>query len=74
MSNVSEVLVIGSGPIIIGQAAEFDYAGAEANKDYKSSLEHLLQQRTTWDYRLGRLTSADLTFGGICQADKERRC
>lgn len=28
--NLSKVLVIGSGPIIIGQAAEFDYAGTQA--------------------------------------------
>ena len=28
--DVKKVLVIGSGPIIIGQAAEFDYAGAQA--------------------------------------------
>ena len=28
--NIHKVLVIGSGPIIIGQAAEFDYAGAQA--------------------------------------------
>ncbi len=28
--TVKKVLVIGSGPIIIGQAAEFDYAGAQA--------------------------------------------
>ena len=28
--NIRKVLVIGSGPIIIGQAAEFDYAGAQA--------------------------------------------
>ena len=28
--NISKVLVIGSGPIVIGQAAEFDYAGAQA--------------------------------------------
>ncbi|MBR3640826.1 MAG: carbamoyl-phosphate synthase large subunit, partial [Oscillibacter sp.] len=27
---MSKVLVIGSGPIVIGQAAEFDYAGAQA--------------------------------------------
>ena len=27
---IRKVLVIGSGPIIIGQAAEFDYAGAQA--------------------------------------------
>ena len=25
--DVKKVLVIGSGPIVIGQAAEFDYAG-----------------------------------------------
>jgi carbamoyl-phosphate synthase large subunit len=28
--SVKKVLVIGSGPIVIGQAAEFDYAGAQA--------------------------------------------
>ena len=28
--TIKKVLVIGSGPIIIGQAAEFDYAGAQA--------------------------------------------
>ena len=28
--NIEKVLVIGSGPIVIGQAAEFDYAGAQA--------------------------------------------
>jgi len=32
MSKVFKVLVIGSGPIIIGQAAEFDYAGTQACK------------------------------------------
>ena len=28
--DIKKVLVIGSGPIVIGQAAEFDYAGAQA--------------------------------------------
>ena len=28
--SIQKVLVIGSGPIVIGQAAEFDYAGAQA--------------------------------------------
>ena len=28
--NIKKVLVIGSGPIVIGQAAEFDYAGVQA--------------------------------------------
>ncbi len=29
-NNIKKVLVIGSGPIIIGQAAEFDYSGTQA--------------------------------------------
>ena len=29
-NSIKKILVIGSGPIIIGQAAEFDYAGAQA--------------------------------------------
>ena len=28
--RIQKVLVIGSGPIVIGQAAEFDYAGTQA--------------------------------------------
>ena len=31
-SDLRKVLVIGSGPIVIGQAAEFDYAGTQACK------------------------------------------
>ena len=34
-SDIMKVLVIGSGPIIIGQAAEFDYAGAQACRALK---------------------------------------
>lgn len=33
--NLKKVLVIGSGPIIIGQAAEFDYAGSQACRALK---------------------------------------
>ena len=29
-NSIKKVLVIGSGPIVIGQAAEFDYAGTQA--------------------------------------------
>ena len=29
--EIKKVLVIGSGPIVIGQAAEFDYAGRPAD-------------------------------------------
>ena len=33
--QIKKVLVIGSGPIVIGQAAEFDYAGAQACRALK---------------------------------------
>ncbi len=33
--GISKVLVIGSGPIVIGQAAEFDYAGTQACRSLK---------------------------------------
>src|SRR5579872_1713890 len=29
-TSIKKVLVVGSGPIVIGQAAEFDYAGTQA--------------------------------------------
>ncbi len=35
LQNIKKVLVIGSGPIIIGQAAEFDYAGTQACRALK---------------------------------------
>jgi len=35
-SNIKSVLVIGSGPIVIGQACEFDYSGTQACRVLKS--------------------------------------
>ncbi len=35
-NDIAKVMVIGSGPIIIGQAAEFDYAGTQACRALKS--------------------------------------
>ena len=34
-TDINRILVIGSGPIIIGQAAEFDYAGTQACQSLK---------------------------------------
>ena len=33
--KLKKVMVIGSGPIVIGQAAEFDYAGTQACRALK---------------------------------------
>src|SRR5512146_1021053 len=35
-SDISKILIIGSGPIVIGQSAEFDYSGTQACKALKS--------------------------------------
>src|SRR5512138_3577712 len=35
-TDISKVLIIGSGPIVIGQSAEFDYSGTQACKALKS--------------------------------------
>src|SRR5574340_709862 len=35
-NDISKILIIGSGPIVIGQAAEFDYSGTQAAKALKA--------------------------------------
>ena len=35
-TDIHKVLIIGSGPIIIGQACEFDYSGTQACKALKN--------------------------------------
>ena len=36
-TDIKKILIIGSGPIVIGQAAEFDYAGAQACRVLKDA-------------------------------------
>jgi carbamoyl-phosphate synthase large subunit len=40
--DIHKVLVIGSGPIIIGQACEFDYSGSQACKALKADGFHVI--------------------------------
>lgn len=41
-TSIKRVMVIGSGPIIIGQAAEFDYAGAQACRALREEGVHVI--------------------------------
>ena len=34
-ANLKSLLIIGSGPIVIGQACEFDYSGSQALRSLK---------------------------------------
>ena len=40
--RIKKIMVIGSGPIVIGQAAEFDYAGTQACRALKEGCEIIL--------------------------------
>ena len=40
-TDIHKVLIIGSGPIIIGQACEFDYSGTQACKALKKLVTRL---------------------------------
>ena len=35
-TDINSILIIGAGPIVIGQACEFDYSGAQACKALKA--------------------------------------
>ena len=34
-TDINSILILGAGPIVIGQACEFDYSGTQACKDLK---------------------------------------
>ena len=53
--DIKRVLVIGSGPIVIGQAAEFDYAGTQACRALKQEgLEVILINSNPATIKIGR--------------------
>ena len=39
--DINKIMIIGSGPIIIGQACEFDYSGTQACKALKKLADAL---------------------------------
>ncbi|MEU0040741.1 hypothetical protein, partial [Streptomyces sp. NPDC006333] len=61
-TDIQSVLVIGSGPIVIGQAAEFDYSGTQACRVLRAEgLRVVLNSPNSWRPPLpetGRFTPA----------------
>ena len=43
--DINKILIIGSGPIIIGQACEFDYSGCQAVKALPERERRIVQMR-----------------------------
>jgi carbamoyl-phosphate synthase large subunit len=40
--DIKKILIIGSGPIVIGQACEFDYSGTQACKVLRQEGYHIV--------------------------------
>ena len=61
-TDIKRVMVIGSGPIVIGQAAEFDYAGTQACRALKEEGYEVILVNSNpatiilWSQRLRRVT------------------
>ena len=51
-TDIHRILLIGSGPIIIGQAAEFDYSGTQAAKALKETRYHV-RHAADWTLKNG---------------------
>ena len=44
--DIQSILLIGSGPIVIGQACEFDYSGAQACKALKEEGFRVIDRKS----------------------------
>src|SRR3569833_634379 len=45
-TDIESILIIGAGPIVIGQACEFDYYGAQASKELREEGYRVIQENT----------------------------
>jgi carbamoyl-phosphate synthase large subunit len=54
--TLKKVMVIGSGPIVIGQAAEFDYAGTQACRALREEGLEVVLLNSNHRYPSGWLT------------------
>ena len=59
--SLKKVMVIGSGPIVIGQAAEFDYAGTQACRALKEEgLEVVLVNSNPASIRIFPVSGSEI--------------
>ena len=78
-TKANKVLVIGSGPIIIGQAAEFDYAGTQACRALKEEGVYTILVNTNPATIMTDVTTADkiyiepLTVPSVARIIEEER-
>src|ERR1700687_2187152 len=61
-TDISKILILGSGPIVIGQSAEFDYSGTHACKALKSECFEVVLANSTPATIMTDPESADRTY------------
>src|SRR5690554_2271696 len=61
-NDIKKIMIIGSGPIIIGQACEFDYSGTQACKALKSLGYEIVLVNSNPATIMTDPTTADVTF------------
>ena len=69
-TDIKKVMVIGSGPIVIGQAAEFDYAGTQACLALKEEGYQVILVPSRWN--MWRRSSATSVRTRWCPASAAR--
>lgn len=78
-TSIKSVLIIGSGPIVIGQACEFDYSGSQAARSLKEEgIEVTLINSNPATIMTDKVTADNiyllpLTTQSIVQILKERK-
>nr|MCR5590518.1 carbamoyl-phosphate synthase large subunit [Lachnospiraceae bacterium] len=68
--DVNKILIIGSGPIIIGQACEFDYSGTQACKALKKLGYEIVLVNSNPATIMTDPTTADVTYIEPLNADR----
>ena len=61
-TDIKKILIIGSGPIVIGQACEFDYSGTQACKALKEDGYEVVLVNSTPATIMTDPTLADRTY------------
>lgn len=59
-TDINTILIIGAGPIVIGQACEFDYSGAQACKALREEGYKVLVTQSGNDYDRSEYGGCDL--------------
>ena len=75
-TDIHKILVIGSGPIVIGQAAEFDYAGTQAClalREEGYDADKLAAVHTPIGLKIGAETPAEIAVSICAELVQHRR-